>query len=377
MQATDLVNVNIEQWILQLDSYLTYQQTERNTQNLKTNSNTNTNLYISFFYYYETMVEIVFYGRETETTPTLSAVLISLVAHTRDIIAGKGEYAAYYYLLGNLCKVMDKHENTVSKNKTQEMFSLITKLIRSSVTLEGCTHPYGSWKDMKYLLNHLREIYGESVLIKKEVFKFIMNMITEQLMIDISSPTPTLLAKWAPREKSLKFGWQAKYLASHLHAAERNEGHEIETKRSKTAMNKVLSHYRKTVVTINNKLKTPQINQCSGDWSSIVFDSHVSNLTKRKQDMAFKYVLKSGTIRGDDDDRKKCRENYYNHIQTNASKNLARWREKMDRIITCESEHSHMVETNNGSPFGDWNETINMLQNPRYMWIWNELAQQV
>ena len=68
------------------------------------------------------------------------SLLYRMIVHTRDIIDGKGEYTLSYMLLGVLYK-----EYPVLAKFAFRHFLL---------SPEGSTdfHPYGSWKDIKYMI---------------------------------------------------------------------------------------------------------------------------------------------------------------------------------------------------------------------------------
>ena len=136
----------------------------------------------------------------------LEYLLYRLVIQTRDIISGKGEYNLSWHLIN----VLDLNGSSVIARKmiyylVHELPESI-KLYDSNVSL----HPYGSWKDIKYLCNYhvpeeKRNKYyvnsGNDIIINKCIF-----LINEQLRIDQTAKVKTLLAKWIPREKSDKFG---------------------------------------------------------------------------------------------------------------------------------------------------------------------------
>ena len=82
--------------------------------------------------------------------------------------------------------------------------------------------PYGSWKDIKYFCNYLKEEIVEHTDAKDianlPVFHYILNIVVEQLNYDVdivrnnveeTLTMPSLLCKWLPRETSDKFGWLA------------------------------------------------------------------------------------------------------------------------------------------------------------------------
>ena len=69
------------------------------------------------------------------------------------------------------------------------------------------THPYGSWKDVKYFW---RYVHNKSTEIADYPFKeyntYFINLVNNQLRTDMNSDHPTLLARWIARETS-QFGW--------------------------------------------------------------------------------------------------------------------------------------------------------------------------
>ena len=252
----------------------------------------------------------------------LKGALLTLPLLTRDIISGKGEYNLFYHLLGSMSKTIDRQRYSSSIILTQQMEHILCQYIKTCVNLEGFDHAYGSWKDMKYFLNHLKEIYGEDVLVEKIIFRFIIKLMTEQLLMDTFScwlsstsdnnqtNTPSLLAKWAPREKSKKFGWQAKYLAKEYFKEWCNP-----RKNSEQAQRKCCTYYRKVIANLNKNLKTPQINQCNGTWKEINFNNNVTSITLSRQKRAFMNITKDNHSRGVKYDRDECRKNYENYIR--------------------------------------------------------------
>ena len=80
-------------------------------------------------------------------------ILYKLIGHTRDIIAGKGEYTLTYMMISELYKFTLSNE--CPENQKIKIQSLITNFIETLVlNINGETHPYGSWKDLKYLCNY-------------------------------------------------------------------------------------------------------------------------------------------------------------------------------------------------------------------------------
>ena len=120
---------------------------------------------------YGKLLEEVFYCEViSEETTNHQGFLLALIPYVRDIISGKGEYNLYYHLIGVWTKTIEDWRKNTDMNKTDKMEQLLFAVIRCSVYLDGFDHPIGSWKDMKYLLNHLWVVFGEKKLIKMRVF---------------------------------------------------------------------------------------------------------------------------------------------------------------------------------------------------------------
>merc|ERR1711998_576171 len=228
-------------------------------------------------------------------------LIVALLVNTRDINLGKGEYNLYYRLLSKL-KILENDD---------KLFNLIKEIIQRSVLKKDNIEPYGSWKDVKYILNVMRESYGELELINSRIFKFIMVMIKERIEKDKEElgrgGEISLLAKWLPREKSKKFGWQSKYISLEV-------GSESDPFSNGGKKNN-LCNYRKLIAKLNRELGTIQINQCEKNWKNINFDKKVTSITLAKQKYAFEYVNKYGIIRGHDPDRLICKDNYEKYIK--------------------------------------------------------------
>jgi len=218
-------------------------------------------------------------------------ILIKLLAHTRDIEEGRGEYAVSFTIIKTLLETNNKYKE------------LCVSLMRSFVGVDNSTNvknqaPLGSWKDMKYLFNELQSCPQELV-----------NIVNSQLKQDIGNmnnkQSCSLLAKWIPREKSKKFGWINKVLA--MNYFERvGWGSSGWTKR---ATDKAQTYYRKLVSSLNAYIDTVQIKQCGQVWKMIDFDK-VTSITMMKQRNAF---LNANNL--NNDDRIICRQHLLNYME--------------------------------------------------------------
>ena len=76
-------------------------------------------------------------------------LLVKLLAHTRDIEEGKGEYAISFSIIKELYKI-----NETMCNELIKKFVGYHDNVNNVDFLEK---PYGSWKDMKYLFNEFKK----------------------------------------------------------------------------------------------------------------------------------------------------------------------------------------------------------------------------
>lgn len=226
------------------------------------------------------------------------SVLYRMIGHTRDIIDGKGEYTLSYMMVCVWYKFYPK---------------LAEFALRCFVTHDDkSVHQYGSWKDLKYFCDYCKEDYRCGGLIS-----FSAGLINSQLKRDFESMLSgknsdiSLAAKWVPREKS-KFGWLFDRLAvdyfEYMATANTAE-------KSRRALLKCRTEYRKLISQLNRAIDTLQIKQCGQEWSAIDFNK-VTSVSLTKQKKAFLNVNKSGETRHpDNEDRLKCANNFNAHIQ--------------------------------------------------------------
>lgn len=245
-------------------------------------------------------------------------LVYKLIANTRDIISGKGEYLLTYMMITELYNF--SYNLKCPNIFIESIKNLVYNLIECLVILDN-EHPYGSWKDLKYLCNyHLKENINKKTtneLLEDGIMNKVINLIVNQLKNDLKSETKSLVAKWIPREKSEKFGWITELLAISYYKDWYNNdlNKELTHIQISKARRKCLTHFRQTVSKINKSLETTQIYQCDLNWQNINFDKNVTSITMRKQSNAFRNVKKDGIIRSNNDDRIKCSENYFKYIE--------------------------------------------------------------
>ena len=217
------------------------------------------------------------------------SIMFKLIGHTRDIIDGKGEYSLAYMLLA----VWYKHHPSLACFAF-ECFVL------------GSAHPYGSWKDVKYMIKYMRQRNtGEDLILHA------IKLLNAQIREDLTAEVPSLAAKWAPREKSahseLFSELALDFYPSYVGCAKTVE-------MARRAETKAKMDYRKQLSAINKKLDTVQIKQCANTWSEIE-PSKQTSITMHKQKRAFLNKTKKGELRSDKEDRVLCASKFEEFAQ--------------------------------------------------------------
>jgi hypothetical protein len=197
------------------------------------------------------------------------AILYKMIGFTRDIIDGKGECSLTYMMILTWYSFFP---------------SLAFFAIKTLVDLND-THPYGSWKDIKYFCKYCKM---QKLVINHPLIQYCIELLNNQLkkdttiMLENPKASITLLGKWVPREKS-SFGWLYEKLAVHYFIDY------IRTSNSTNKQKAILkckTEYRKLCSALNKHIDTLQIKQCDGRWAEINFDN-VTSISMLKQKNAF------------------------------------------------------------------------------------------
>ena len=219
-----------------------------------------------------------------------------LVAYTRDIICGKGEYTLAYMLV----------------NVWFEYFPELAKfMLKSFVVFDEKKHPLGSWKDLKYFCNYCVECgYKRDY----PMIKYAYGLIIEQLKNDVlktRNEDLSLVAKWIPREKSKRFGWIFNELAVLYFDNYTQSANDYE-KRAKAIL-KCKTEFRMLIAGLNKRLGTIQIHQCLKEWAKIDYNK-ITSITFSKQSKALFNLTQDGTMRYPLNDRIECSDNAIMHV---------------------------------------------------------------
>lgn len=244
-----------------------------------------------------------FQGKENEFINEF-CIAYKIAGFTRDILKGKGEQKLTFMLIWCQWNYYP---------------SLALHTARTLCHLEDVNgveiHPYGSWKDVKYLCHYIRERTGDE---NHPIIEFMIELGIKQLNKDIQNYKNTqpisLVSRWLPREKSKKFGWVFKKLARKLYPQFINTS---TSSNRLSAIRKCKTKTRKLLSKLNKYIDTTQIKQCGKDWGNIKFNN-VTSSTMRKQKHSFMNVKKAGktlVTRTDDKDRIECSSNFKQHIE--------------------------------------------------------------
>ena len=235
-------------------------------------------------------------------------ILYKLIAQTRDIIDGKGEYTLTYmmiYVWYTICCP-----------------SLAFFAVNSMVQLNSNEHPYGSWKDLKYFCDYLMKTFNDvqltHPLIKHCCFLYNNQLKYDEAALFSEDETKTnnisLVAKWIPREKT-RFGYLYECLSYDYYKEYISSASSKDPVTQVKAMLKCKTNYRKLLAKLNAKIDTLQIKQCGKNWSDIDFNK-VTSISIANQKKAFLNIKKDGQKRSDEDDRIVCATHFKEHIHS-------------------------------------------------------------
>lgn len=226
------------------------------------------------------------------------SILYKMIGQTRDIIDGKGEYTLSYMMIYTWYSFYPE---------------LAKFALRCFVNLVDKTHPYGSWKDIKYFCEYCK---SQGIHSTHPFIQYAVKLTNEQIESDYTKYITflddiSLAAKWVPREKSC-FGWlyhelACDYFSDYLLTANTNA-------RYIKAVTKCKTEYRKVLTILNKHIDTLQIKQCGQKWSIIDFNK-VTSISMCKQKKAFLNIKNNGELRSPTNDRIDCASHFKTYIQ--------------------------------------------------------------
>lgn len=235
-------------------------------------------------------------------------LLYALIGETRDIIDGKGEYTLAYMMILTWYEFFPE----------LAVFAIRT-FVNDDIHPTESSHPYGSWKDIKYLCTYIKDQTNDP---NHPLIHNAIDIMNEQIRIDsqkTSNVSLSLAGKWVARQGNTKFGWlfnklAERYFPEYIESANKsNPVTRINTLRK--ASLKARTEYRKLCSSLNNKLDTIQIKQCANVWETIDH-SKTTSITVSKQKKALLNVTKKGDQRSYEEDRIQCADNFKTYIDT-------------------------------------------------------------
>ena len=256
---------------------------------------------------------------DANTYLTYMSILFRLAAQTRDIISGKGEYNLGYELVRvwsnfdiNAAKYLFRNFMVLDDRNFDPTYS-----DRNGTSFHGTSfHPYGSWKDLKgyYLFS------GSNV--NDPIVQYGIELINQRLKLDANRESPSLAAKWVPREKphlkdlyeALACDYFKEWIVNAKQQSHREQSHRQQSHKQQShnagslakAIKKAKTHYRKLTADLNRRLDTVQIKQCANTWAQIDPKKQTS-ITMARQKYAFLNKTKNGKgVRSENADRIEC-----------------------------------------------------------------------
>lgn len=234
--------------------------------------------------------------------------IVRLLVQTRDIESGKGLYNLTYYLL----EVLHNMVYTTEEFNKNTYFNILKKMV-NDFTIDGTAQKaYGSWKDVKYYINHLKKsgvTHGINDII---TLLYVCQIKKDMFNMSYNRPV-TLCGKWLPRESSKKFGWISKRIATILYTSTFVEDYLVYNMPVKTR--EMLKYYRRVCSSINRYLDTTQVHMCHREWDKIDFD-HVTGQTMQKNKNAF---MNEKNI--NEEHRNICKNNLIEYISNKINNN--------------------------------------------------------
>ncbi len=236
-------------------------------------------------------------------------MIYKIIGQTRDIYGGKGERDLAYMMV----RVWYDYFPDAA-------IYAVELFVKES---SGEKRQYGSWRDIKYFCNYCK---NDGLKETHPLIIAALLMLNKQLAKDIqlldsgsgNKDDISYAAKWVPREKSAKFGWQFDILAECFFAEYFKSA--SSSSDYKNATTKAKMNYRKMVSKINRFLETPQITMCNDLWDNLFLRNLTSRTILNNQN-ALLNVNKRGEERYFAQDRVECALQFGDYIDTLDMKN--------------------------------------------------------
>ena len=242
---------------------------------------------------------------------TYLTILYKMIAQTRDIVDGKGEYNLSYMMIYVWWYYYPDLAYFAIRQFT--MGDAIQPSEKKGEQ-EETPHPYGCWKDIKYLCDY---VFRRENYMGHPIINYCIELVKGQIKIDKEKYDKkeqpiSLCAKWIPRESS-KFGWlfdqiARTYFADYLETAK-------EPSSITRAILKAKMNMRKLLSSLNTYLDTIQIKQCGNVWDQIDH-TKTTSITITKQRNALLNKTKMGKQRSTEQHRIECANNFRQYVES-------------------------------------------------------------
>lgn len=253
---------------------------------------------------YDTVLRLLKQQMEIDKNSTLPHLILfyKLIANIRDIHHGKGEHDISYMMIWKLYRYFP---------------TLAIYMIHRFVqTTEQQYYVYGSWRDIKYLCEFIRQNSRHQE--QDSLIQSCIELVNFQLKQDLDTWKCSAnsmdrryisnIAKWIPRENN-KFGWLFDLLA--LHWGKTHYPHimksAIDFTSQMKASTKYKQLYRKNVSYLNKALDTIEIKLCAERRHLIEPQNMTLCNVAKYQNLAF--------YDSDDDDKIKCSQLISDYFQ--------------------------------------------------------------
>jgi len=242
-----------------------------------------------------------------EKQPDLAKYLFKLIGHTRDIVDGKGERTLAY------AGIMEWYN--VNRQLAEKLFySFVHSLDINGDISNG--HQYGSWNDVKYFCNYVKELTQNR---DHPMIEYAIHTMYSQIICDIKAHKAgnsiSLAIRHMPKQGKAN-GWLYRKIAMNIYPYHKTA--RTQPQRD-AAISKAERELRKVYTDINrNALHTPQVYMASGakgegEWNKLEFGKMTSK-TLRAYPKAFQNLTKAGEERSLEDHRRLCADNYRTHM---------------------------------------------------------------
>ena len=215
--------------------------------------------------------------------PEENLLLYKLIAFTRDIHQGKGEYYLSYLMLFNLFE----YEIIKKTYNFEYGYRMIDEFVGYNNNLKK---PLGSWKDIKNIIKMCKENFknAETGIILENYFVKIINSQLKKDLINMNlNKKCSLLAKWIPREKKIYKDFYENLVLNYYKLSNNDKKQDITFYKKQ---------YRKNISKLNNYIETVEIKLCENNRKQINLEK-IPKKALLNYSLSFMNIAKTGEKR--------------------------------------------------------------------------------